>query len=123
MPKLVLLDEPVPAGVKRLLSGFEVKTVPELGWAGVSNGRLLDLVEQAGFDLLVTADANIKFQNRLSGRRIAMAVLTSNRWRTIREHADQLRKVVAAINEGDYAVVKLTRPPLRRRPFPRQSPK
>jgi hypothetical protein len=123
MPKLVLLDESIPAGVKRILSGFDVKTVPEMGWAGISNGKLLDLVEQARFDLLVTADANIKFQNQLSGRRIAMAVLTSNRWKTIREHADELRKVVASINEGDYLVLKLPRPPLRRRPFPRQSPK
>jgi hypothetical protein len=102
MPKLVLLDESIPAGVKRILSGFDVKTVPEMGWAGISNGKLLDLVEQARFDLLVTADANIKFQNQLSGRRIAMAVLISNRWKTIREHADELRKVVASIHEGDY---------------------
>jgi len=49
-------DESVPAGLRRLLSDFDVKTVPEMGWAGISNGRLLDEAGRVGFDVLVTAD-------------------------------------------------------------------
>lgn len=59
---------------------LEVKTAPEMGWAGISNGRLLDLAEQDGFDLMVTSDTNIRFQNRLAGRRIALVVATTNHW-------------------------------------------
>ena len=64
----------MPAGLKRLLTSFEVKTAPEMGWAGISNGRLLVLAEQNGFDIMVTSDTNIRFQNRLAGRRIALVV-------------------------------------------------
>jgi hypothetical protein len=57
----LLLDESVPAGLRYLLTAFEVKTAPEMGWAGVSNGRLLALAEQNGFDIMVTSDTNIRF--------------------------------------------------------------
>jgi hypothetical protein len=54
----VLLDENLPRGLKRELSGFEVRTVAETGWAGIKNGKLLRLAE-AEFDVLVTADQNL----------------------------------------------------------------
>lgn len=57
----LLLDESVPAGLKRILTAFEVKTAPEMGWAGITNGRLLALAEEHEFDLMVTSDTNIRF--------------------------------------------------------------
>jgi hypothetical protein len=68
MPRLVLLDESVPAGLRRILTAFEVKTAPGMGLSGASNGQLLDLAEQAGFEIIVTADSNIRLQQRLAGR-------------------------------------------------------
>ena len=80
----ILLDESVPAGLGRLLSGFEVRTVPEMGWAGISNGRLLDETERAGFDVLVTSDQGLRWQQRLAGRHVGVIVLSTNRWRSSR---------------------------------------
>jgi hypothetical protein len=80
----LLLDESVPAGLKRILSIFDVKTAPDMGWAGISNGRLLALAEDAGFDIMVTSDSNIGFQNQLARRRIALVVATTNHCDTIR---------------------------------------
>ena len=57
----ILLDENTPRGVRRILASHDVRTAPEMGWAGVSTGQLLDEAEKAGFDALVTCDQNIVF--------------------------------------------------------------
>jgi len=118
----LLLDESVPAGLKRLLLLFEVRTAPEMGWAGITNGRLLDLAEQAGFDIMVTSDTNIRFQNRLAGRRIALVVATTNHWDTIRADPAGLVSACDGATQGSYIVVRFPKPPRRRRPFPRPTP-
>lgn len=114
----LLLDEFVPAGLKGFLTAFEVKTAPEMGWAGISNGRLLDLAEQNGFDIMVTSDTNIRFQNRLAGRRIALVVATTNHWDTIRANPTDLIAACDGAAQGAYVVVQFPRPPRRRRPPP-----
>jgi len=86
----LLLDESVPAGLKRLLASFEVKTAPETGWGDITNGRLRALAEPSGFEVMVTSDTNIRFQNRLEGRRITLVVATTNHWDTIRANPDDL---------------------------------
>ena len=118
----LLLDESVPAGLRYLLTAFEVKTAPEMGWAGVSNGRLLALAEQNGFDIMVTSDTNIRFQNRLAGRRIALIVATTNHWNTIRANSADLVAACDGARDGDYVVVQFPRLPRRRRPFPPTAP-
>ena len=113
-----MLHENVPIGVKGLLASDDVRTADEMGWSGITNGCLLDAAEQAGFDVMVTADRNIRAQQRLTGRRISLVVLTTNHWDTIKEHP---MEVVAACNgagEGAYILVPLPRPPRRRRPPP-----
>jgi hypothetical protein len=62
----VLLDECTPHVLKRLLTGFEITTVQELGWTGVTNGALLRLAEEL-FDVLITSDQNLRYQQNLSG--------------------------------------------------------
>jgi hypothetical protein len=118
----ILLDESVPAGIAGILTGHEVRTAPEMGWAGLTNGRLLDEAERAGFSIMVTADSNIKGQQRLAGRKIALVVLTNNHWDTIRANPDGVRLACDRAKDGDYIVVDLPRPPLRRRPFPAPAP-
>jgi hypothetical protein len=68
----ILLDENAPANLKSLLIGYEVPIVPERGYADVSKGKLLDSAKAAGFQLLLTADSNIRAQQRMVGRRLAM---------------------------------------------------
>jgi hypothetical protein len=118
----LLLDESVPAGLKRLLTEFEVKTAPEMGRAGISNGRLLALAEQNGFDIMVTSDTNNRFQNRLAGRRIALVVATTNHWDTIRSNPVDLMSACNGAAQGAYIVVRFPKPPRRRRPPPPLAP-
>lgn len=63
----ILLDECTPHLLKRLLTGFEITTVQDLGWAGITNGSLLKLAE-GHFDGLITSDQNLKYQQNLTGR-------------------------------------------------------
>ncbi len=67
---------------------------------------------------MVTADQNILYQQTLTGRRIALVVLSTNFWWTIRASLDAVRAAVNAAQAGSYTTVTLERPPLRRRPYP-----
>ena len=111
----ILLDENIPIGLKRLLAAFEVNTADEMDWAGVTNGRLLDAAEAAGFQLMVTADRNIRAQQRLAGRKIALVVISTNHWDTIKQNAATISAACERAGEGTYAVVRLPRPSRRRR--------
>jgi hypothetical protein len=63
---LVLLDEPLPRHLAREIGGHNVSTVQQRGWAGLKNGELLRVAADAGFEVLVTADRNLQFQQNLS---------------------------------------------------------
>ena len=76
MPKRVLLDECLPRHLKRSLKGHEVRTVPEAGWASKENEDLLSLAA-ADFDVFVTVDRNLTFQQDPRGLKIAVIVLVA----------------------------------------------
>jgi predicted nuclease of predicted toxin-antitoxin system len=116
MPR-ILFDENVPEGIRRLLTGHTVETVPELGLARLTNGDLIDAAEKSGFDVMVTADQNLTYQQNLAGRRLALIVLTTNHWDTIRPYAARIVAAVETIKPGGFVTVAFDRPPLRRRPF------
>lgn len=115
----ILLDENTPVGVRDQLPGFSVATVPEMGWAGLSNGELLAAAEQAGFEVMVTGDQNIPYQNDLGGKGIAVVVLGTTHWPTIRANPQPVREAVERATQGSYTVVAFPRPKRRRRPAPR----
>jgi predicted nuclease of predicted toxin-antitoxin system len=92
---LILLDNNVPRGLARALAGHAVTETRERGWATLKNGDLLTAAEQAGFEVLVTSDKSIKYQQNLAGRKIAIVALGKGRWTLIKPH---LAKVVAAVN-------------------------
>ncbi len=70
----LLLDECLPRKLKGGLPGHEVKTVPEMGWAGIENGDLLPLIESV-FDVFITIDGNMRYQQNMRGRSFALIVL------------------------------------------------
>jgi hypothetical protein len=113
----ILLDENIPAPLRRLIVGHEVTTAFDIGWAGISNGRLIAAAEAAGFEVLITADSNIRYQQNLTGRRIALIVLSTNIWPTIRANPAAILAAVQAVSPGSYVAVSLGRPQRRRRPF------
>jgi predicted nuclease of predicted toxin-antitoxin system len=81
----ILLDECLPKKLKNDLKSYKVKTVPEMGWAGKKNGELLLLAENH-FDIFITADQNLQYQQNLKGREITVFVLKSpnSRYETLR---------------------------------------
>jgi len=116
MPR-ILFDENVPHGIRRHLIGHTVETAPELGLAALGNGDLIEAAERGGFDIMVTADQNLSYQQNLTGRGLALVVLSTNHWDTIRPSVGRVVAAVNAINRGGFVTVTFDRPPLRRRPF------
>ena len=113
---LVLFDHGTPKGLAQSLSGHTVHTARSRGWNTLSNGALLNAAEEAGFDLLLSTDRRIRYQQNLSARRIALVVLTgSTKWSLLRQHADRVAAAVASATSGSYAEVEVPLPPRPRR--------
>jgi hypothetical protein len=102
----VLLDECLPRPLKRDLPGHDVYTVPEMGWAGVKNGALLRLVEP-DFDIFVTIDGNMKYQQNLSALDLAFVVLTAinNKLETLQPLMPQILDALMTIQPGQIVKV------------------
>ena len=111
-----LLDKNVPVQVRGFLQHHTVDTAARRGWDTLSNGLLLDAAEKAGFDVLVTGDQAMYYEQNMAKRRIALVVLDTNRWRIIRAHPQLLVQAVDRATPGSYQVVAYPRPPRPPRP-------
>jgi len=102
----VLLDECVPRKLKRELTEHEVFTVTEKGWSGVKNGELLTLAE-AEFDVFLTVDQNLKYQQNLQTFHIGIILLIArnNRLKTLLPLMPEIKKALAEIKAGEFARV------------------
>ncbi len=98
----ILFDQGTPVPLRAYLSGHAVDTVYELGWAELQNSQLLKVAEEAGYDLLVTTDQNLKYQQNLRGRTLALLVLLSTSWLRVRTHAQTIGQIIETIQIGDY---------------------
>ena len=76
---LVLLDENLPHGLRSLITDHEVRTLAFQGWASLANSELIAAAEEAGFDVMLTADKGIRFQHDMSILRLAIVILPTNR--------------------------------------------
>ena len=103
----ILFDHGTPRGISRFLSGHTVTQARQRGWDTLSNGDLLAEAERAGFDVFVTADKNIQYQQNLSGRKIAVVVLSTPQWPLVRLHADKIAAAVNAAAPGSYLEVRI----------------
>ena len=99
----ILLDECIPRKLKNLLHDHECQTVPEAGLAGQKNGLLLSLAEGAGFDLFLTMDKGVQYQQNLAGRSIAILIVraTSNRLGDLLPHLEACRSIMNSIQPGE----------------------
>ena len=97
----ILLDECVPWPLHRLLSSHECRNAQQCGWGGIKNGRLLQLAEK-DFDLFITSDQNLRYQQNLAGRHIAILELSTNKLRRIEASAELIRSAIAAIQPGEF---------------------
>lgn len=97
----ILLDECVPWPMHRILVGHECQTPHRVGWGGLKNGDLLRRAEGV-FDLFITSDQNIRYQQNLAGRRIPILELSTNDLRRILAAEALIRLAVAAVRPGEF---------------------
>jgi hypothetical protein len=97
----ILLDECVPWPMHKLLTGHECTTAQKRGWGGVKNGDLLQRAESE-FDLFITSDQNIRYQQNLAGRRIAILELSTNDLRRITAAAAKIQTAIASAGPGAF---------------------
>jgi hypothetical protein len=101
----ILFDHGTPSGIARSLAGHDVTEAIERGWHTISNGELLQVAEAAGVDLLLTTDKGIRYQQNLTGRKIAVVVLGNSTWRLVRQHLDLIALAVSVAAPGSYSEV------------------
>jgi hypothetical protein len=105
---LILFDHVTPKGVARFLSGHTVIKAKDRGWDTLSNGDLLEAAERAGFDMVVTADKNMRYQQNLEGRRIALVVLSTPQWPIVKLRLEKIASAVNMATAGSYVEVELS---------------
>ena len=103
----VLFDQGTPVPLRDSLQQHAVSTAFERGWSELKNGELLDAAEREGFAVLVTTDTKLKFQQNLSGRRIAIVALLTTSWPRIERAAAEVVKAIAAATPGSYTEVSI----------------
>lgn len=97
----ILFDQGTPVPLRRSLDPHAVATAFEMGWSDIENGQLLAAAEKQ-FDALVTTDQNLRHQQNLQGRRLAILVLPTTNWLEIRNHLLEVTAAVNALKPGDY---------------------
>ena len=104
----ILFDHGTPRGLAGALLGHSITTAQQRGWGKLSNGALLDAAEEAAFDVLLTTDRRIRYQQNLATRRIALVVLTgATKWSRVRMHLERIAAVVDAAMPGSYSEVAI----------------
>ncbi len=99
-----LLDECVPAPLAKALGADWVKTTQSQGWASIKNGELIALAEKQ-FDIFTTSDQNIRYQQNLSHRSIAILLLPTNRWPILIHHIEEIKVALSSMSPKEYRVL------------------
>jgi hypothetical protein len=103
----ILFDNGTPRGLARFLSEHIVEEARRYGWEELENGSLIAAAEQAGFDLMLTTDKNIRYQQNLANRTIALIVLENSQWPMVKLVAEQIVSAVNTAQPGSYAEVQV----------------
>ena len=102
----VLVDECVPLKLVRLLTGHTFATAQQKGWGGFKNGRLLTLAEPE-FALFLTSDRNLQYQQNLKGRKIAVLLLSTNHWPTLKKQVPLVQAALDKIRPNEFVRVEI----------------
>ena len=102
----ILLDECVPWPMRQFLAGHECSTAQQHGWGGIKNGDLLRLAEKE-FNLFITSDQNIRYQQNLAGRQIAILELSTNDYRRIRAAVEMIQSAVVKIQPREFRQLQI----------------
>ena len=103
----ILFDHGTPAPLRRYLEGHSVDTAAEMGWDTLGNGDLIDRAEQDGYEVLITTDQSIRYQQNLVGRRLTIIVLLKNAWPYVRLRTEDIRTVLDEIQPGELREIPI----------------
>ena len=103
----ILFDHGTPRPLRNYLTEHVVDTAAQRGWSDLSNGELLDQAERETYDLLITTDQNMRYQQSLRGMRLAVVVLLSNRWPRIRLRTEEIQTALDGIQPGEWREVPI----------------
>ena len=98
----ILFDQGTPAPLRRVLAGHVILTAFEQGWSNLQNGDLIRVAEANGFEALITTDQNLKYQQNLGDRKLAVLILPTTSWPRIQNHLDKVSAAVNSLKPGDY---------------------
>ena len=104
----ILFDQGVPFPLKRCLPGHMIHTAADRGWSNLANGALLIAAEQDGFDLFITTDQNMKYQQGIAGRKLAILVLLTTSWPRIQRQTKVVQLAIDSVAPGAYVEVVIT---------------
>jgi predicted nuclease of predicted toxin-antitoxin system len=105
----ILFDQATPLPIRPYLKGHEVRTAAQQGWDQLKNGELLVAAEADGFDVLLTTDKNMRYQQNLAGRKIAVVILSLQQWPSLQPHVQLVAEAVNAALPGSYTEIDLPR--------------
>jgi len=97
---LILFDNGTPRGLARFLAGHSVEEARARGWEELANGELITVAEQAGFEILLTTDKNIRYQQNSGARKIELVVLEHSQWPMVRLVAENILSAVSMAEPG-----------------------
>jgi glutamate racemase len=108
----VLFDQGTPVPLRHAIVKHTISTAYELGWSTLKNGELLQAAEEAGFEVLVTTDTNLKYQQNLASRKISVVVLSSTSWPRIKAVSEKVITAIEMSTVGSYIEVVIPHLPL-----------
>lgn len=103
----LLFDQGTPVPLRRYLINHVVETAYEKGWNNIANGELLKLAEAEDFDALITTDQNLRYQQNLTSRKIAVAVLMTTNWPRIRNHVALVVQIIDGLQPSNYVEIPI----------------
>ena len=103
----ILFDNGTPRQLRRQLFGHDVDLSSERGWETLENGILLDRAEEAGYEVLITTDQGIRYQQNMSSRRMAVLVLMNTAWPRVSRRTEDIRNALDVIQPGELKEVPI----------------
>ena len=101
----ILFDQGTPAPLRKYLSYHSVSTAYEMGWSNLQNGDLLSQAEK-DFELIVTTDQNLRYQQKLTGRKLKILVLPTTSWPIIQRNVEAIASIVDSMDIGEYREIR-----------------
>ena len=103
----ILFDHDVPRPLRGHLPGHEVDTAKQRGWEELSNGDLLNVAEREGYEVFITADQKIPYQQNIGRRPFGVVVLLSNNWSQVRDNTTAVQSALEGIQPGELREVPI----------------